>query len=221
MIGYKDEYVKVVSFFCVDKYRQKKWNCICKCGNKLVRTTTAIHQKRNKYCAKCPRLDKKQYDRMRKHNYSYHPLYMIWKSINQRCYNSNSLAYKFYGKKGIAVCDDWRRDPLCFIEWSLSNGWEKGLTIDRINNKEDYAPLNCRFITRSKNSKKVHTDNQGLHCGSSHWEAKLIEVDVVKIKIRLLNGERPVDIVKDYPDRLKSIYQISENITWRHVVVPD
>ena len=34
--------------------------------------------------------------------------YRIWHGIIQRCCNSNDKAFKWYGGRGITVCDEWR-----------------------------------------------------------------------------------------------------------------
>jgi len=82
-----------------------------------------------------------------------YPLRRVWVSMRQRCYNLNDKGYKYYGGRGISVCDAWA-DYKTFEKWALENGWQKGLTIDRINNNGNYEPNNCQFITQSENNKK-------------------------------------------------------------------
>ena len=64
-------------------------------------------------------------------------------------------------KIAIKVCDEWRNNYLIFEKWALENGYQKGLTIDRINPDDDYKPSNCRWITRSENSKRVIHKKRG------------------------------------------------------------
>lgn len=71
--------------------------------------------------------------------------------MKQRTLNPRCRAYKNYGARGISVCDEWLEfEPFC--EWALSNGWEKGLELDRIDNDGDYCPENCRWVTTKENS---------------------------------------------------------------------
>jgi hypothetical protein len=84
-------------------------------------------------------------------------LYRKWTNINSRCYNPNNKNYKYYGGRGIKVCDEWR-EFIPFKEWSLSNGYKPGLHIDRIDNNLGYFPDNCRFLTASEHGKKTALD---------------------------------------------------------------
>lgn len=80
---------------------------------------------------------------------SSHPLYNAWKNMRRRCDNPKTGFYKNYGGRGISVCDDWKNSFNSFLNWALNNGWQEGLTLDRIDNEGDYAPDNCQWITRS------------------------------------------------------------------------
>lgn len=92
----------------------------------------------------------------------------IFNGMKQRCYNNNEKAYKFYGAQGIKVCDEWLNDPSRFEKWSLENGYNDKLTIDRKDSTKDYCPENCRWIDSITNSKYkksttiLFVDNIGL-----------------------------------------------------------
>lgn len=84
-----------------------------------------------------------------------HSLKKTLQKMIHRCENKKDTAYKWYGAKNISIFEEWRKFPIKFIKWSLKNGWEKGLTIDRIDSYKNYCPENCQWITRSENSKKA------------------------------------------------------------------
>ncbi len=74
--------------------------------------------------------------------------------MKQRCNNPKNKSYKWYGAKGITLCDEWNNDFMKFHDWCIERNWKAGLTIDRINPGEGYFPDNCQLITHSENSSK-------------------------------------------------------------------
>ena len=88
-----------------------------------------------------------------KHGLREHPLYGVWAAMKCRCKTTKS-AGEYYHARGIRVCEEWQ-DFIPFYKWAMLNGYEKGLTLDRINNDGNYEPSNCRFTTYSvQNSNK-------------------------------------------------------------------
>lgn len=80
------------------------------------------------------------------HGLSKHPIYSVWHNMNVRCNYKGFPAYKYYGGRGIKICQEWE-NVLVFYEWAINNGYREGLTIDRINTNGNYTPDNCRFTT--------------------------------------------------------------------------
>lgn len=70
-----------------------------------------------------------------------------------RCYDIRNKKYKFYGGKGVCVCDSWRASRESFYEWSVASGFNRNLQIDRIDSSGSYCPENCRWVTRDDNLK--------------------------------------------------------------------
>ena len=88
------------------------------------------------------------------HDESKTRLYIIYRGILGRCFNSKNNSYKYYGGRGITVCPEWTNDYIVFRDWSLSNGYKEGLEIDRIEDNGNYEPSNCSWVTIKENNRK-------------------------------------------------------------------
>lgn len=118
------------------------------------------------------------------HGLSKHPLYRRWKRIKSRCYNPNTWDYKYYGGRGIKVCDEWVNDFQAFYDYvmALPNAMEEGMTIDRIKTYQDYKPGNIQWETMhvqtAKRPRRI-TNTSGYtglkkHDRPSPWQATIM-----------------------------------------------
>ena len=112
-----------------------------------------------------------------------HPLFSKWSNMIQRCENPNSKNYKYYGGRGITVCDEWKDNPNAYYDYitSLPNAMKKGYSIDRINNDKGYEPNNVRWASASGQgvNRRVQNNNtsgyKGIiwHKQSNRWIARI------------------------------------------------
>jgi hypothetical protein len=81
-----------------------------------------------------------------KHGMTSHPIYGSWAAMKDRCYNRNDKDFKYYGGRGIRVCEAWLVDFWNFWD-DMAPGWRPKLTIDRISGNGNYEKMNCRWLT--------------------------------------------------------------------------
>lgn len=127
----------------------------------------------------------------------------IFNGMIQRCYNENDKAYRWYGAKGIKICDEWIENPNLFEEWALNNGYTDKLTIDRIEENENYAPDNCRWIPNKDNAKYksttslIEVDGE-IHTGKD-WSRKLgFGINVINKYIRRYGLDNTIEFIRRY-----------------------
>lgn len=134
--------------------RITSWACVCDCGKEIVATFQNLRSGHTKSCGCMFSQHNLKHGECVGNNIS--RLYNIWAGIKARCLNENNPRYKYYGKRGISICDEWLSFDE-FKKWAISSGYKDNLTIDRINNNGNYEPGNCRWTTQkvqSNNSRK-------------------------------------------------------------------
>lgn len=97
-------------------------------------------------------------------------LFKIWQGMKQRCNNPNNKDYELYGGRGIRICEEWDSSA-SFMEWAIKNGYNEGLTIDRVDVNGNYEPSNCRWATHTQQArnKRMQRNNSVGHNGI-HYE---------------------------------------------------
>lgn len=148
-----------------------------------------------------------------------------WNDMKKRCYNPKSPNYKYYGSRGIKVCDEWLGENglYNFCKWILSIGYDENgsgryQSIDRIDNNGNYEPSNCRLATPSIQNGNMRTKtktgykgvclhtNKSCYCSSIKVEGKIIYIGSSKSKNECAkmrnqyiiehNLQKPLNIIK-------------------------
>lgn len=156
--------------------RQAHWRYQCACGNThIARANTITHQAKKFADGTLPSCGCVELARKTKHGFrkarDTHPAYKAYRSMMGRCYNEKVLTYKWYGAVGVTICEEWLGNPESFVKWSIDNGWEEGLHIDKDILCEEkgihphvYSPATCQWVTPKVNvGFATNRDNFGKH----------------------------------------------------------
>lgn len=88
--------------------------------------------------------------RKKNHGMSRTKEYKCWGALKNRCLNTKNIQYKDYGGRGITVCERWLKFENFFEDMGICpNGYQ----IDRIDNDKGYFKENCRWTSRTINSR--------------------------------------------------------------------
>lgn len=128
-------------------------------------------------------------------------LYRVWSGMLARCGIPSASNYRYYGGRGIKVCEEWQNSAK-FFAWAVENGYQDGLEIDRIDTNGDYEPGNCQFITHVLNSQK----RRNGRCTMDQAE---------HVKTYLAAGCTVMQAAKAAGVPYMSAWHISKGNTWR------
>lgn len=168
LIGLKINRLTVISFSHKDKYHACFWNCICECGNKIIRQSSRL---KNGSAKSCGCLEK---ERKTKHNLCQSPIYKTWNDMIQRCTNIKNNNYKNYGGRGIKICEKW----LEFKGFYEDMGDKpEGLSLDRIDVNGNYCKDNCKWSTNIEQHNNMRRNVKVTYNGKtqtvSQWSREL------------------------------------------------
>jgi hypothetical protein len=119
------------------------WLCDCDCGTRGVAISGRLLKKGTTKSCGCLRGGRIRHGHGNKRSREYR----CWINMRARCNDSNKQAYKWYGARGIRVCDRWNS-----FENFLADMGPKppGHSLDRIDVNGNYEPSNCRWATKSE-----------------------------------------------------------------------
>ena len=202
LIGQRFGRLVVVSRASSDRYT--KWHCKCDCGNECDVLANNLKRGHTQSCG-CYR-DETRVENKLEHGYRYTRIYDVWSKIKGRCYNTNDPRYSSYGGRGIVMCDEWRDNPVAFIEWAYENGYDDNAkygetTIDRIDNNKGYSPENCRIANQIVQNNNRRTNRRITYNGKTHtvseW-SRIINIGQSVIHNGLNKGKTIGQIIADY-----------------------
>jgi hypothetical protein len=139
----------VLSYSGMNTLGQTTWLCRCDCGTKraVVGQTLRVGLTHSCGCQKGASiaLSKTKHGQSRGLGKKKEgKTYCVWQGMHARCRDQKHVAWKYYGGRGIKVCERWK-DFRNFIE-DMGEA-PLGLTLDRINGNGHYEKSNCRWAT--------------------------------------------------------------------------
>jgi hypothetical protein len=137
--------------------KERAWSCRCDCGVEVTVSGMVLRSGRSTSCGCLKRelagVPNISHGQTRDRAWSL--AYRSWASMKTRCMNPDAQNFKYYGGRGITVCDEW----LTFANFYVDMGDRpEGTTLDRIDPDGDYEPGNCRWadkLTQARNKRKV------------------------------------------------------------------
>lgn len=107
------------------------------------------------------------------------PEYKSWNMMKNRCNNSNLPEYRYYGGRGIKICEEWDRSFTAFLNDMGKR--PRGTSLDRIDPNGNYEPSNCRWAdryTQATNKRQMITNTSGqtgvyYRKDTNKWQARI------------------------------------------------
>lgn len=167
-----------------NKGKKVMWLCKCDCGGEKIAGGRVMRRGQLKTCG-C--FDKERI--IKGGGSAGNKLYRLRSYMITRCYNKKAINYKYYGGRGITICDEWLNDFDSFESWCIDNGWKEGLQIDRIDTNGNYDPSNCRFVTSRRNNlnKRVRSTNTSGYEGIGYHKRDCVFTSRIMVKGKMVN----------------------------------
>lgn len=155
-IGLKFERLTCLDYLYTIK-SQHFLKCICDCGNEVIIRSQDLGKTKSCGCYK-------KEETIKRFSKEFLPfekeIRSRYRGIKSRCYHEGDRSYKWYGAKGVTMCDEWLNDFYAFYNWCMSNGFKKELHIDKDELCNElgiyphiYSPETCKFVTLEENNR--------------------------------------------------------------------
>lgn len=169
--------------------RRVHWNCLCLCGNQcspshdnLIAGTSSCG------CLRVGRIAVHGHARRGSRSSEN----IIWNGMKDRCRNKNSPIYKYYGGRGIKVCERWMNFENFLAD--MGPRPSKEYSIERNDPNGDYCPENCRWATDAEQANNRRTSRRITVSGETKTIAEWSRESGVRqsvIGFRILSGWTP------------------------------
>ena len=154
--------------------RERTLECRCDCGIVTVPLLSNLRKVAGTKSCGCEKTAvlQAQHEVGRTHGMRYTRVYSIWHGMKQRCMNPRAKEYKWYGARGITVCDSWQQSFEAFYA-DMGEPPSDAHTIERADVNGNYEPGNCYWATvveQSVNRRdNVYLEHNGVRQTISQW----------------------------------------------------
>ena len=202
IVGKTFNHLTILEYAGKNKYQKKLYKCKCNnCGNFKIMVGTEV---KNGYSKSCGCLSKQS--KNVKHGMAGTPIYKKWKTIKGRCFNPNSSNYKWYGGRGITMCDEWKNDFEKFYEDVGDIPFENA-ELDRIDNNKGYDPDNVRWVDHKTNS-----NNRRKYKNKTGYTGVTYKQRLNKYQAQLYKNKKFVYLgLYDTPEEAYQVYLKAKN----------
>ena len=166
----------------------KHWICQCDCGNLISTNTSRLLNGNCKSCGDREKHYSGENSSQYKHGLGASRLCGVLSGMRRRCYNPKCKEYKYYGERGITICDEWLNPEsglVSFYNWAMENGYKEGLEIERKKNHLNYAPENCCWATRKEQMNNQRKNRTIMYDGILYSSVKKLVDTYGKCSYRL------------------------------------
>jgi DNA-directed RNA polymerase subunit RPC12/RpoP len=180
----------------VEKRNNKRaFLCRCNCGKEHVVMGDNLRSGDSTRCQSCS--SKIKGPKRKTHGLAGTSIYAIWRTIKVRCRIPSYIGFKYYGGRGIDVCERWFDSFEAFLE-DMGPRPSSKHQIDRINNDGNYEPGNCRWVLpkQQQNNKRnnVVIFFNGESRSVAEW-AQALGVNESTLYMRLKAGWSPDKVI--------------------------
>lgn len=167
--------------------RDRRAEFLCGCGKITETFINSVVSLHIRSCG-CGRVDASRKTH-RTHGKTKTVEHRTWSHIRQRCINPNDGAYKYYGARGIAICERWNSFENFLEDMGLRPAGSYSIERDDVDGP--YSPENCRWATgveqANNKTNNFFLNYNGEKLSITQW-ARRFGIKMLTLRFRIKKG---------------------------------